>query len=84
MPTGSPFTPRTHFPSHCDSCGQTLPQTAGNDEDAEITRYAASKSPFFTSSMNSGMSIPTGHPLTQGRFLQCRQRSASFTATSAV
>ena len=30
MPTGSPFLPRVHRPSHCDSCGHTRPQMAGS------------------------------------------------------
>ena len=32
MATGSPFTPRMQLPSHCVSCGQTRPQTAGNED----------------------------------------------------
>ena len=38
MPTGSPFTPRTHLPSHCVSCGQTRPHTAGSEELSERMR----------------------------------------------
>ena len=30
MPTGSPFLPRVHTPSHCVSCGHTRPQMAGS------------------------------------------------------
>ena len=30
MATGSPFTPRTHLLSHCVSCGQTRPESAGS------------------------------------------------------
>ena len=30
MATGSPFLPRVHTPSHCDSCGHTRPQMAGS------------------------------------------------------
>ena len=30
MATGSPFTPRTHLDSHCVSCGQTRPESAGS------------------------------------------------------
>ncbi len=31
MPTLSPLMPRTHLDSHCFSCGQTRPQTAGRE-----------------------------------------------------
>ena len=36
IPTDSPFIPRTHFDSHCVSCGHTLPHTAGREEAASI------------------------------------------------
>ena len=37
MPTGSPLMPRTHLLSHCVSCGQTRPQTAGREEVSWMT-----------------------------------------------
>ena len=33
IPTGSPLMPRVHFSSHCVSCGHTLPQTAGREDE---------------------------------------------------
>ena len=41
METASPLMPRTHWPSHWLSCGQTRPQTAGSAEDLPMT-FAAS------------------------------------------
>ena len=84
MPTLSPFIPRTHFDSHCVSCGHTLPHTAGSELASEITRYAPSKSPSATFAINAGMCILTGHPETHGIFLQLRHRFASSIACSSV
>ena len=66
--------------SHCVSCGQTRPQTAGSDELAEIILYASSNSPVFTLAINSGMDIFTGQPATHGLFLQFKHLVASATA----
>ncbi len=82
MPTLSVLMPRTHLPSHCVSCGHTRPHTAGSALDALSTAYAPSISPSATFAMNAGISIFTGHPLTQGFLGQFRQRFASFTAIS--
>ena len=82
MPTGSPLMPRTHLDSHCVSCGQTRPQTAGSEDCLFRISNAPSMSPLATFSMKAGMSICTGQAVTQGLFLQCRQRRASSTAIS--
>ena len=84
IPTDSPFIPRTHFDSHCVSCGQTLPQTAGRELVSVIILYAPSKSPSATRAINSGICTATGHPATHGRVLQLRQRFASSIACSSV
>ncbi len=81
METGSPFTPLMHLPSHCVSCGQTLPHTAGSAEEWLMVWYASSNFPSFTSETNFGMSIATGHPFTHCAFLQLRQRDASAMAS---
>ncbi len=47
-----------------------------------MTSNAPSMSSLASLAMNSGMSICTGHLLTQGLFLQCRQRRASSMAIS--
>ena len=84
IPTGSPLIPRTHFPSHWFSCGHTRPQIAGNAFSVVITSYAPSKSPAATFSINAGIGTLTGHPPTQGLFLQFKQRAASSIAISFV
>ena len=50
--------------------------------DALSTAYAPSMSSSATFAIKAGISIFTGQPLTQGLFLQFRQRFASFTAIS--
>ena len=82
MPTLSVLMPRTHLPSHWFSCGHTRPHTAGSALDALSTAYAPSMSSSATFAIKAGISIFTGQPLTQGLFLQFRQRFASFTAIS--
>ena len=83
MPTGSPLMPRVHLPSHCVSCGHTLPQTAGSEEVRWMTSYASSNFPSATSAIKAGMSTATGQPATQGLFLQCTQRLASSMAVAS-
>ena len=81
--TGSPFIPNTHLPSHCDSWGHTLPQTAGNALYFAISFAAPSKLPSLTWDINPGMSIDTGHPLTHFGFLHPRHLFASTNALSS-
>ena len=83
IPTGSPFMPRTQRLSHCVSCGQTRPHTAGRLESFDITSYAPSMSPSRNLAIKSGILIPTGHPPTQAGDLHPRQRAASFAAASS-
>ena len=78
MATGSPFLPSTQLLSHCSSCGQTRPQTAGRALVCLTVRIAAAKSPSATQPMKPGMSMPTGQPSTQPGFLQARQRVGLF------
>ena len=47
--TGVPLIPKTHFDSHCLSCGQTLPQTDGNIFVSLIISPAFCIFPFLTS-----------------------------------
>ena len=82
--TGSPLIPLIHLPSHCDSCGQTRPQTAGSADDSEITLYASSTFPVLTCSINAGILIATGHPLIHCAFLQLRHLLASSIASSLL
>ena len=57
MPTGSPFTPRTHLDSHWLSWGHTRPHTAGREEERLMISNAPSMSSLASLAMNSGMSI---------------------------
>ena len=82
--SGSPFLPRMQSFSHCSSCGQTRPQTAGSAFFSLMVRMPAAKSPSATSPTKPGMSIPTGQPSTHPGFLQRRQREASSRASPAV
>ena len=45
---------------------ETLPQTAGSDEDSEMTEYASSNLPSLTQWMKSGICTFTGQADTQG------------------
>ena len=82
MPTGSPLMPRMHLDSHWVSWGHTRPHTAGRLEERLMTSNAPSMSSLASFSMKAGMSIWTGHLLTQGLFLQFMQRRASSMAIS--
>ena len=73
-----------HLASHCFSCGQTRPQTAGNELLALITLYAPCTSPASICLMKDGMSMLTGQPCTQPGFGQSRQRLDSRSAISGV
>ena len=46
--------------------------------------YASSKFPSFTSWINAGMLMDTGHPFTHFAFLQFKQRAASSIASSLL
>ena len=85
MATGWCFILRwIHCDSHCFSCGQTRPQTAGRDEDSLMIAAAPRMSPVSRVLINPGMLIFTGHPCTQVGFLQLRQRWDSVIACSKV
>ena len=83
MATASPFLPSTQPRSHCSSCGQTRPHTAGRALVCFTVRMPAANSPSATYPTNAGMSTPTGQPATHPGFLQARQRAASSRASSA-
>ena len=83
MPTDSTFFAITHCASHCDSCGQTRPQTEGKAFASLMTSRAPSKSRTTTCLMKRGMSIDTGQPETQVGFAHWMQRSASPRASSS-
>jgi hypothetical protein len=72
--------PRVQSAWHWTSCGQTRPHTAGRRLVSLMMSTAALKSPSRSFRMKPGMLTATGHPLTQGAFLQFRQRSASSIA----
>ena len=59
---GSPFIPKTHFPSHWDSCGQTLPHTAGKALYFDNSSKEVEKSPFFMKDIKLGIFTETGQP----------------------
>ena len=82
MATGLNFAPTTQVASHCDSCGQTRPHTAGSALDVFRIWYERLMSRFCRAAMKPGISMPTGQPGTQRGFLQRRQRSASCSAPS--
>jgi hypothetical protein len=68
METASPRIALIHLASHCTSCGQTLPHTAGSAEYFPIILDASSILPFSISLINPGISIETGHPRTHFAF----------------
>src|SRR5665647_1949622 len=82
MATGSCFTPRTQSISHCSSCGQTRPQTAGKLVVSLSLAMAPAGSPAWMSWTKAGMSMPTGQPSTHLGFLHSRQRLASSMSMS--
>ncbi len=82
--TDSPFIPSTHLPSHCFSCGHTLPHTAGSALYLAISLAAPSKSLSFNVAINAGISIDTGHPFLHCAFLQFKHLEASLTASSSL
>ncbi len=84
MATGSSLLPMMQVASHCTSCGQTRPQTAGSALESFRIRYDSGISLRARAPMNPGMSISTGQPGTHLGFLHCRQRSASRNAISRV
>ena len=73
-----------HWLSHCFSCGQTRPQTAGSAEVLFNTRAALRNSPRSMFLMNDGMLMLTGHPCIHVGLAQSRQRRASVMACSAL
>src|SRR5471030_1127665 len=82
--TESPFIPKTHLPSHCFSCGQTLPQTAGSALYFATSFAAFSNFSSLTCEINPGILIETGHPSTHLGFLQFKHLAASFVASSSL
>ena len=70
--------------SHCFSCGQTRPQTAGRADVSFNTLAAARNWPRSIFLMNDGMLMLTGQPSTQVGFAQSRHRLASVSAISLV
>ena len=82
--TASPLFPLIHTPSHCVSCGQTLPHTAGSELDCAITSDAPSISPFNISCIKAGIFIDTGQPCIHFAFLQLKHLAASAIASSSV
>ena len=72
-----------HLDSHCFSCGQTRPQTAGRALVFFSTRAASRNSPRSIFLMNPGILIPTGHPCIHDGLAQSRQRLASVSACSS-
>jgi len=77
MATGAPFLCSRHSTSHCSSCGQTLPHTAGRQFFAFRILMAPLKSSSAIHFTNPGISISTGQPLTHSDFLQSRHLRAS-------
>ena len=73
-----------HCDSHCFSCGQTRPHTAGRALVSFRVFAASRNSPRSMFLMNLGILIPTGQPFMQVGLGQSRQRLASVTACSAV
>ncbi len=76
--------PTWHCASHCDSCGQTRPQTDGNRFDSLMTPSAPSRSRTSRCRMKRGMSMPTGQPSMQVGLVHMMQRSASASASAIV
>src|SRR5208283_2934072 len=83
MAIGAPLPLRRQPPSHCSSCGQTRPETAGSKFFLLIILIAAAKSPSATHLTKLGISTSTGHFDTHFGFLQFRQRLASPRAISS-
>ena len=79
-----PFLPSTQCPSHCFSCGQTRPHTAGRLLFSLMMCMALPKFPIDNSWIQSGMSWLIGHPFLHCGTLQCRQRLASSIASCIV
>src|SRR5271157_3208938 len=75
---------RRQPPSHCSSCGQTRPETAGSKFFLLIILIAVEKSPSATHLIKLGISTSTGHLDTHFGFLQFKQRLASPTAISTA
>ena len=73
-----------HLLSHCFSCGQTRPHTAGRADVLFNTLAAARNCPRSMFLMNDGILMFTGQPSTQAGLPQSRQRCASRTAISLV
>ena len=73
-----------HTPSHCFSCGQTRPQTAGRLLVFLMVLMASSKFSRSMFLMNVGILMPTGQPFIQLGSAQSRQRFASSTACSRL
>ena len=73
-----------HLLSHCFSCGQTRPQTAGRALVSFKVLAASKNSPRSIFLIKVGILIFTGHPCIQVGFGQSRQRSASCIACSFV
>ena len=63
-------------PSHCSSCGQTRPQTAGSALSSLMRARRASGSRPRRPAMKAGMSTPTGQPL-HARLGSCTGGSAA-------
>ena len=83
MAMGSCFTPRMQRCSHCSSCGQTRPHTAGKLVVSLSLAMAPAGSPSPISLMNAPMSMPTGQPSTHLGFLHWMHRLASIMAMSS-
>ena len=85
MATGFSFIFRwIHLDSHCFSCGQTRPQTAGSALVSFSVLAASRNSPRSMFLMKRGMSIPTGQPSVHPGLAQSKQRLASVSACSFV
>ena len=72
-----------HCDSHCFSCGQTRPHTAGRALVSFRVFAASRNSPRSMFLMNLGILIPTGQPFMQVGLGQSRQRLASVMACSS-
>jgi len=84
MATGTNRVPREHFSSHCDSCGQTRPQIAGNGLAERRILAAPGMSPAAIKCMKSGIGILTGQPSMQTGSWHRKQRSASNLARAML
>src|ERR1035441_5189645 len=70
-----------HSISHCVSCGQTRPVTAGRALSLSRQCAASDRLPWDSSSIKRGMLTLTGQPVMHLGSLHRRQRSASSSAT---